>query len=180
MTNQTNKKQKQSLGTFIKPGSFARLSKYNGDMVDYGDNMDAILDAQAAQFVTDENGRMAHEHLSRLKVEKARALAERAIVMRETALVLGEGFDVPDMGRVEERIGEAREEGRRMAEEAAERAGKEAERRLGELEARVEERLRVIEEREKLLERREVDVRMAGRDAETQKVSEAKRSEAMD
>ena len=44
---------------------------------------------------------------------------------------------------------------------------------------RVEERLRVIEEREKLLERREVDVRMAGRDAETQKVSEAKRSDGL-
>ena len=160
----------KELGTFIKPGAFARLEKYGGDLRDYGDDMEAFLDAQAAEFVKRENGKAAKERAERMKVEKEKALAERAIVMRETALVLGDGFDVPDMTKVKKELEEAKAEGKRMAEEAARIAREESEERIRQLEERMEARLRIIEDKERDLAAREQGINVMARDAETQKL----------
>ena len=143
------------LGTFIRPGSIHRLEKYSGTMNHFGDDMEAAMEAQAAEFVKRENAKAAKEFAERRKIEKEKAVQDFAIAKREFDLVFGEEFDIADKKTVEKGIEEARRNAEKAAEDAAKQAAEEAQKKISAMEAKFETRLAQLEQWEKRLEMRE-------------------------
>ncbi|GMH96731.1 hypothetical protein TrVE_jg14031 [Triparma verrucosa] len=147
------------LGTFIRPGSIHRLEKYSGPMDHFGDDMEARMEAQAAEFVKRENAKAAKEYAERRKIEKEKAKQDFAIAKREFDLVFGEDFDIADKKTLEAEMKKAKT----ASEEAARRAAEEADRKIKEMEMKFNARISQLEQWEKRLEDRE-------RGAESQKM----------
>ncbi|GMH71375.1 hypothetical protein TrLO_g3871 [Triparma laevis f. longispina] len=147
------------LGTFIRPGSIHRLEKYSGPMDHFGDDMEARMEAQAAEFVKNENAKAAKNYAERRKIEKEKAKQDFAIAKREFDLVFGEDFDIADKKTLDEEMKKAKT----ASEEAARRAAQEADRKIKEMEMKFNARITQLENWEKRLEDRE-------RGAESQKM----------
>ena len=148
------------LGTFIRPGSIHRLTRYQDGEMDFrGDEMEAMMEAQAAEFVKRENAKAAKELAERRKIEKEKALQDFAIAKREFELVFGDEFDIADKKKVDEEIRKAQEE----AAAAARNAAEEADKKIKEMEDRFNQRLTHLENWEKKLVEQE-------RGAESQKL----------
>ncbi|GMI22803.1 hypothetical protein TeGR_g14543 [Tetraparma gracilis] len=157
-------------GTFIRPGSIHRLEKFSGEMTHFGDDMEANMDAMAAEFVKRENAKAAKEFAERRKVEKEKAVQDLAIAKKEFSLAFGEDFDVADKKSVEAIIQSGVEESKKAAEHAASRAAQEAEVKMSMMEKKFELRLKQLEQWEQRLELREKSSSEMGAMAESQKL----------
>ena len=167
------------LGTFIRPGSIHRLEKYSGEMTPFGEDLEANMDAMAAEFVKRENAKAAADYADRRKIEKERAVQELAIAKKEFSIAFGtfgeegEEFEVADKKSIEKIIQSGLESGKKAAEEASMAASRSNELKMVAMEKKFEDRLKQLEQWEEKLEMRERtigDARDAGNAAESQKL----------